>query len=432
MAIEFAKATKVINVTAPQTSVFIQDLIDAIRDYEDNIVNMELLQIANATGKQDLGGGVLVGITLELINDWRIAFSGWFGPSTQGVSVGGGNLVATNQFSNNPILPTPFTQVAVQSSSSATISQLEIVNLQHMIESQRGTHTGYGDVFYWDPINGNDTNDGTTPSNAMKTFAVAQALTNTNNDDVIFVSTHTSPQQVTTEQIIITKNNLHIRGPGHSLTIRPTGSGPAILFSGVKNSTIQSFKIDAQNLTGSEHSDQNGIVISSGSNNQVSDIDIINPGAWGLHVDDSEDFTAKNISVENAGSHSFVVMGNSAEIDIMGCRAFGGGGDAFLISGSTIRDAKLTNNAAHSCSGYGLAIWGTLSTRIDWNNYGFNMGSGLILNSGINTGFEVLDKQARQTSGVWAAQISEHQVEGTFGQRIGQKLLTFIKFMGAK
>ena len=65
----------------------------SIRDYEDNGQNMEVAQIANATGKQALGGGVLVGITLELINDWRIAFSGWTGPTTQSVSVGGGNLV---------------------------------------------------------------------------------------------------------------------------------------------------------------------------------------------------------------------------------------------------------------------------------------------------------------------------------------------------
>ncbi len=105
MAIEFAKATKIINVTSGQTTVFIQDLIDGIRDYEDNVENMELARIANASGKQNLGGGALVGITLELINDWRIAFSGWNGPVAQAVSVAGGNLVATNIFDNVPVSP---------------------------------------------------------------------------------------------------------------------------------------------------------------------------------------------------------------------------------------------------------------------------------------------------------------------------------------
>ena len=124
MAIQFNKSDKLIVVTSGQITVTIQELIDEVRDVEDNVVNMELDQIANATGKQDLGGGTAVGITFELINNWRIAFSGWQGPDEKPVFVTGGNLVATNDFNNNPIAASgsPNTYVTVQQSTSPSIA----------------------------------------------------------------------------------------------------------------------------------------------------------------------------------------------------------------------------------------------------------------------------------------------------------------------
>lgn len=124
MAIEFNRVDKLICVTSGQTTVLIQDLINAIRDYEDNPGNMDLMQIANATGKQDLGGGAQVGITLELINDWQLAFSGWV-PTVpdQPVFVTGGNLVAVNSFNNIPISSSgsPDTFATIQQSTSPSI-----------------------------------------------------------------------------------------------------------------------------------------------------------------------------------------------------------------------------------------------------------------------------------------------------------------------
>jgi hypothetical protein len=124
MAIEFDRVQKFIEITSPQTEVTIQDLINAVRDYEDEVDNMDLGKIADAFGKQDLGGGVLVGITMVLLNDWRIHFEDRPGPATIQVSITGGNLVATNSFDDNPIAPSTFTQVIISSSSSATLQEL--------------------------------------------------------------------------------------------------------------------------------------------------------------------------------------------------------------------------------------------------------------------------------------------------------------------
>ena len=174
MAIIFKKAEKTIFITSPQTVVTIQELINEIRDYEDNLDFTDYKSIANATGKQDLGGNVLVGITLELLDGWRIQFeSRWENEFNDGYGYGyyngyeyddwnnyfnavetiscgvtGGNLVAKNEYDNNPIKPSPFTQVSVTSSSSATLSEMEAIQ-----------YSSYGGGISLDVINGTEGTD---------------------------------------------------------------------------------------------------------------------------------------------------------------------------------------------------------------------------------------------------------------------------------
>jgi len=120
MAIVFDEIKRTIIIEKPQTEVTIQNLINAIRDWEDELINLDEASLANASGKQDLGGGILVGISLELINNWRIQFEDRLGPDYILCKVSGGNLVATNDYDNNPIRPSAFTQIYIAQSSSAT------------------------------------------------------------------------------------------------------------------------------------------------------------------------------------------------------------------------------------------------------------------------------------------------------------------------
>jgi len=93
-ALTFFKYERIIQVDAPQTSVEIQDLHDQIRLYEEQLINLDYGTIANAYGKQPLGGGSYIGITLELINNWRLSFEARDGLSgTILCTVSGGNLV---------------------------------------------------------------------------------------------------------------------------------------------------------------------------------------------------------------------------------------------------------------------------------------------------------------------------------------------------
>src|SRR3989304_8261752 len=100
MALVFHKVLKIITVEKPQKELTIQDLHDEIRLFEERNPNLEVAKIMNASGEESLGGGVQVGITLELVNDWRLAFEERPGPDEIQCTVSGGNLVAVNIYDN--------------------------------------------------------------------------------------------------------------------------------------------------------------------------------------------------------------------------------------------------------------------------------------------------------------------------------------------
>ncbi len=117
MAYVFDFYAQIIDITSPQIVVVIQDLVNEIRYAEYSTLGMSFPKIANATGKDDLGGGVLTGITLTLEPNWQIRF--WTGTYT--ATITGGNLVGG--LAGNPIAFTPGVQIVlVQSAASTVIS----------------------------------------------------------------------------------------------------------------------------------------------------------------------------------------------------------------------------------------------------------------------------------------------------------------------
>lgn len=59
---------RLIMVEAPSDEMTAQDLVDTLREAEDDAENIDDLSIISAAGKEDLGGGVKVGITTTLQN----------------------------------------------------------------------------------------------------------------------------------------------------------------------------------------------------------------------------------------------------------------------------------------------------------------------------------------------------------------------------
>ena len=119
----FFKSTKLIQIDSPDLIVTIQELVDAIRDFEDSLDMMDFDKIMDGTGKDDLGFAETT-MTLTLLNDWRIKFEDRAGPTRVDALINGGNLVAVNAFNNKPITGGAFVDVTIaQATSGVLVSQ---------------------------------------------------------------------------------------------------------------------------------------------------------------------------------------------------------------------------------------------------------------------------------------------------------------------
>lgn len=70
-------------IAAPSTEIVMQDYVDTLRGLEDDFINMSYPFLIDATGKQNLGGGVLVAITVEEKN-LQLAFEARYTPAVTG------------------------------------------------------------------------------------------------------------------------------------------------------------------------------------------------------------------------------------------------------------------------------------------------------------------------------------------------------------
>ncbi len=121
MAITFNPYTKTVLIEAPQTEITVQDLQRAIREWEASSEGIDNDIICNATGKDSLGGNRYTGITLTLINNWRVKFEDRPGPETVQCKITDGNLVAINDYGNTPIMPSTYTQVMIYQSTAPAL-----------------------------------------------------------------------------------------------------------------------------------------------------------------------------------------------------------------------------------------------------------------------------------------------------------------------
>lgn len=123
MAIEFDHDNFLINITSPQNTLSCQDLLNAIRTEEASLTGIWFPQIATASGKEDLGSGVAVGITVNLIDPWQVKF--WAGNYI--AKVAGGNLVGG--LGGDPIAYSSGVQVLLVQSAASTVVSIDGTSL---------------------------------------------------------------------------------------------------------------------------------------------------------------------------------------------------------------------------------------------------------------------------------------------------------------
>lgn len=122
ISVDALSSPRVITVIGPDVAITIQELVDQVRDWEDEVGNTEFPHLVKASGKEFLGGTAYVGITAELQNA-RLAFEARPGPTYSQCTISGGNLVAVDS-AGAPIMaihPTAFTQVVLSQSASPTL-----------------------------------------------------------------------------------------------------------------------------------------------------------------------------------------------------------------------------------------------------------------------------------------------------------------------
>lgn len=88
---DYQPSPRVVEVAAPSTELTVQDLVDTLRISEEGFAEgLSFDKLINAAGKEDLGGGVLVGITANL-QDAQVSFEARRTPAETGtVTTGSG------------------------------------------------------------------------------------------------------------------------------------------------------------------------------------------------------------------------------------------------------------------------------------------------------------------------------------------------------
>ena len=133
ITIDWIVSPRIITVAkngAESQSISLQDLVDTLRSIEYQADTLAYAYLIDSFGKQALGGGVKVGITLVL-NNAKLAFEARPPSTFVQCNISGGNLVAIDENGDDmdAVETTAYTQIIKTSSSSATLQ--ELLDIQH-------------------------------------------------------------------------------------------------------------------------------------------------------------------------------------------------------------------------------------------------------------------------------------------------------------
>ena len=93
--VDWSVSPRIVTVQAPSTEITIQDLLDTLRELEQEMANIIFNSIISAAGKEALGGGVTVGITATLL-DAQVAFEARLTPDVDSTVTTAGTTTHTD------------------------------------------------------------------------------------------------------------------------------------------------------------------------------------------------------------------------------------------------------------------------------------------------------------------------------------------------
>jgi len=124
LTFDYISSPRIITVDSPSTELTMQDLYDTIMVEDAKLVHGDDKGLVLGSGKENLGGGTKVGITLTLQNA-KVAFEARPGADWVLCSLIGGNLVAVDDLGADMDArqPTAFVTIDRTSSASATLQE---------------------------------------------------------------------------------------------------------------------------------------------------------------------------------------------------------------------------------------------------------------------------------------------------------------------
>lgn len=299
--------------------------------------------------------------------------------------------------------------------NNITISTLvgeQTANVQRTIESTR-INPGYGNVWYYDPINGNDNNDGKTRERSVLTFTKAHELLTDGVGDIIFIVDTSNSEINIDDQWVITKHNFSIRGAGWGTVLYPTTTSGASIDIQSSKVSIENFQIRTSENIGSDqwcvnvHPGGNYCTFRNMKIKRGIDGGILIDSSEGIYIDDCifEHFSNKECIAVKGNSHEVVVENNFIYDAKTGIAVYGTAAENW-IKNNLLHDLQVGVEVKEQTVGH---------LYIDRDNLFANnvidvVDLGL---SGINYFRE--QERLITTSGVWDEYLNTHQIAGTAG-----------------
>lgn len=352
------------------------------------------------------------GTKIQYCAGWGI----WLGDDPAKLSVDSSTVLASN------VLGDIRGDVANEINFMRDIENQPIIDAKYLIEMQRAHHTGYGDMYFWDPTNGDDDRDGKTPDKAVATFAQAHTLCQDGHHDVIVAVASAIGQTITTETIVISKNYVFLRGPGRDFLMKPvTNTAPTIEITGV-GVQVESMMVDTS-LSGA----QNAIKVSAPADFfNLSHIWTKDTTGTAIYIDGTATFIEfgliEECVIESPGVHGILIEGDVQQTAIVNCK-IASAEDGIHLTGSQPRDISIIGSKTQI---YGHAFYGiniqpnSIRTLIDNNVKVHDNGSGQINDLGLITLYADNIYQDVIVDKVFDEAYADHTTAGTTGKLLNE------------
>ena len=192
ITIDWEVSPRLITIQAPSAEITMQDLYDTLRVKET--IQMDEEYLVDGAGKEPLGEGVLVGLTLTL-NNALLAFEARAGAEYILCQIAGGNLVSNDANGDpflSPVYPTAFVTIVQANSSSATLQELSAIQ-----------YSSFNEGVTMDVVNGiaGTVYDIGTPKNPSGVEADAHKIAENNGFGKVYIKGNITLQDDTIEWI---------------------------------------------------------------------------------------------------------------------------------------------------------------------------------------------------------------------------------------